>query len=148
MLEKHLKHVNKKLFKLSIIYAILLLIFGSLIFIFKGNVAPIVMFVIILYFAIASMYRYLMYLKWIKKQGKNNKFAIIHFKSHPHLFFKDYDGITLPLKQFALPLNKHIEVIILDRINTITTVLHESTEGDYDLVITISHEVHLHRISD
>ncbi len=143
MLDSHLQYVNKKLRRLVIIYVVLLIGCGYLYITIKDTIAPIAITIIILYFFIASSLRYINYIKWVKKYKTKGSFAILTFKSCPHLFFKSFDGIKVPLKQYALPLDKPIEVVILDSINEITTVIHESTEGEYDVIVSVTHDVHL-----
>ncbi len=139
MLKNYLKQLQKKMIKTSLIYSIFIL-FGAYISAKEQNIFAYGVAALFITFYISSIYRYISYYLWVKKQCSDG-IAIIVFKSQPGLFFRNFGNFKLPLKEFAMPLRKQINYTVLNSLNVKSGTLFETEEGFYDFTISITNDV-------
>ncbi len=147
MYKKHLRYVQIKILRYSIFYVVLTILstiglYGNRSIFMYG-----ILFVILFLFS-TTIKRYVEYMFWIKKHCRNKDFALIVLVKQPYLFFAHYNGFKLPLKQYALPLNKQVYCKILDKIKAVDTNFNINEPGYYDVVLNVNYEVSLCKITE
>ncbi len=146
MYDKHLKLIKSKLIRNSVIYAVLL-VMCILLAAYYANIFAYGITAIVIYFYTGVFLKYYMYLRWVKKFS-DREVAIIKFKSQPHLFLKRYNGFKLPLKEFCLPVEENIEIIVLDALKEIKSVIHTDYAANFDLIVGQTNEIHLEELRE
>lgn len=146
MYENHYNYVKNKLIKNTVIYLIIISFCVALI-VLMPNVFSVLILCVICYFYTSTFLNYYGYMKWIRTASKTFDIAIIEFTKQPHLFFKSYHGHRLPLKQYCIPVNMPIDVVILDKLNVVKATINVEKQAEFDLFITANYEVILNEIS-
>ncbi len=142
MYENHYSYVKNKFIKNTAIYLVLVGLCIALL-ISISNVFAVLILIIICYFYTSSAINYLTYMKWVRSVKKDYDIAVIKFKTQPYLFFKKYHGHKVPLKEYCLPVDMPINVVVLDKLNVIHATAHVDKAGVYDFFISANFEATL-----